>query len=142
TENILVARDRIAEHIARSLAQPYGVIFDNEARDTARKPPDLLTSYECVTRFYLYWRIFRQKEFAGIRDCLERAIEQTPEYAEAFAALSLVSSDAYRFGFSGEWFGGDSRERALTLARRAIDLAPHSARSHHALSLALWLEND
>src|SRR5699024_6450528 len=79
TENTLVARARLAEHIARSLAQPYGVIFDNEARDTARKPPDLLTSYECVTRFYLYWGIFRHKEFAGVRDCLERAVEQNPE---------------------------------------------------------------
>src|SRR5690606_28712513 len=83
TEGILGARDELAEYIARSLAQPYGVIFENRARDTAGRPPGSLNSYECVTRFYLYWRIFRQKEFAGVRDCLERAIAGDPGYAEA-----------------------------------------------------------
>jgi adenylate cyclase len=142
TASILAARDEIANRVARSLAQPYGVIFANQVEDTAGAPPGALTSYECVMRFYLYWRTYRRTEFPGVQACLERAIAADPSYTEAFAALSLVHSDAYRFGFGERALAGDPREMALRLARRAIELAPHSSRGHHALSLALWLTND
>ena len=36
----------------------------------------------------------------------------------------------------------DARQRALTLARRALELAPHSSRAYHALSNALWFGGD
>lgn len=141
-EGILRARDEIAARVARALAQPYGVIFENRARENAGKPPGLLGSYDCVTRFYIYWRTFRREEFRSVRACLEQAIVADPDYAEAFAALSLVSSDAYRFGFGDGVAAGDPRDRAVELAERAIALAPDGARGYHALALAYWLKND
>ena len=42
----------MANSIARTLAQPYGVIFNNIAGDTDGIEPDNLISYDWVIRFY------------------------------------------------------------------------------------------
>lgn len=136
------ARDKVATSVARILAQPYGVIFSNQARDSEDKPAAELTSYECVVRFYSYWRTFRREEYHPVKTCLEEAVSQEPGYAAAHAALALVYLDGYRFGFDGGAIDGDARAKALDLARRAVSLAPDSARGYHALSLAYWLMND
>lgn len=141
-EGILEAREEVANRVARSLAQPYGVIFTNRVTENGGKPPESLTSYDCVTRFYLYWKAFRRAEYQPVRACLEQAIVTDPGYAEAFAALSLIHSDAYRFGFDDGGGSGDARQKALKLARHATALAPDTARGYHALSLAYWLTND
>lgn len=139
---ILKARDEIANRVARSLAQPYGVIFNNRVTENGGKPPGSLTSYGCVTRFYLYWKAFRREEYQPVRACLEQAIVTDPGYAEAFAALSLIHADAYRFGFDDVANPADPLRMAFDLARRAIALAPDTARGYHALSLVYWLSND
>lgn len=140
--DILAARNEVANKVARALAQPYGVIFADQAADSEGRPPAELSSYECVIRFELYWKALRRSEFQPVRACLERVIAGDPGYAEAFAALSLVYSDAYRFGFGEGGLPADPRQTALRLAQKAIELAPDSARAYQALSLALWLLND
>jgi adenylate cyclase len=116
TASILAARDEIANRVARSLAQPYGVIFANQVEDTAGGPPDALTPYDSVMRFHLYWRTYRRTEFSSVQVCLEQAIAVDPSYAEAFAALSPVHSDVNRFGFGERALPSDPREMALRLA--------------------------
>jgi TolB-like protein len=142
TESILAARDDVANQVARSLAQLYGVIFTNRVTESEGKPPRSLTSYDCVIRFYLYWKTYRRESYHPVRTCLEQAIVTDPDYAEAFAVLSLIHSDGYRFGFDDGAVAADPRPQALELARRAIALAPNATRGYHALSLAYWLTND
>jgi adenylate cyclase len=116
--NIVAVRDEVANSIARTLAQPFGVIFSLKAQETEGRPPNDLESYDCVIRYYQYWRSIN------------------PHYAEGIACLSQIYTDAYRFGFDSGLDEDDPRDKALALARRAIDLAPSSSRGHHALSLA------
>lgn len=141
-EDIFRARDDVANRVARSLAQPYGVIFTNRVTETEGKPPEWLSSYDCVVRFYKYWKSYRRDDYPEVRACLEQAVESDPEYAEAYAALSLTYADAYRFEFDSGASASDPRQSALALARRAIELVPDTARGYHALSLAYWLMND
>lgn len=141
-DDIFAVRDEVANRVARTLAQPYGVIFTNKARESEGKPPGTLTSYDCVIQFDRYWRSYRRELYAPARACLEQAIGADPDYADAFASLSLIYSDANRFNFDDGTIGDDPRQRALDLARRAVELAPRSGRSYRALALALWLAND
>lgn len=135
-------RDEVANSVVRSIAEPYGVIFSERARDTEGRPPESLSSYESVLLFYRYWRTFDRTLFWSVRDALERAISRDPDYAEAFACLSQVYSNWLRFGHDPSAAPIDPRERALALARRAVELAPRSSRSHHALALAYWFSGD
>lgn len=136
------ARDDIADEVVRTLAQPYGVIFNEKVRESQGKPPQSLTSYDCVLQFYRYWRAYRRELYEPVRECLEAAIVADPEYAEAFASLAFIYADAYRFGYGNGSFADDPRQEALKLARRAVELAPNSARSYQALHLVYWTLND
>ncbi|GLS29150.1 TolB amino-terminal domain-containing protein [Mesorhizobium albiziae] len=135
-------RDEIANRVAQIIAQPYGIIFTDTAKDSDGDPPSMLSSYSCVLSFYKYWKTFDREMIAPTRDCLERTIRVDPNYAEAFACLSLLYSNAHRFGHSLGPLTFDLRERALELANRAIELAPNSAWSHYARSVAHWFAND
>ena len=140
---ILEIRDEVANQVARTLAQPFGVIFTNRVRETDGLPPEALTSYSCVMRFYQYWRSYRRELHEPVRRCLEQTVQNDPGYAEAFSCLSLVYCDAYRFGFgSGIPVAIDPRRKALALALRAVELAPMASQSHHALGLAYWFAGD
>jgi TolB-like protein len=139
---IIRVRDEVANCVARTLAQPYGIIFNKTARDADAKPPCNLISYDWVIRFYQYARSYDGALFGAVRDGLEQTIIDDPHYAEAFACLSLVFSNALRFGHDVGGMRVDTLKRALSLARRAIALAPNSSRGHHALSLALWFAGD
>lgn len=139
---IIGVRDEVANSVVRSLAQTYGVIFSEQARDVEGRPPVSLSSYESVILFYQYWRTYDPTLFGAVRDALERAIRIDPDYAEAFACLSLIYANWRRFDNNPPAAIRDPLERALRLAQRALELAPHSSRGYHALALACWLSGD
>lgn len=135
-------RDRIADRVARNLAQPYGVIFQKKVQEIEGKPAGSITSYECVLRFYQYWRSYLAELYAPVRECLERAVSEDPAYADAHASLAIVYVDAYRFNFGKADLAFDPMARAHELAKRAVELAPFSAFSYHAMHLVHWLLNN
>ncbi len=51
-------RNELANSVARTLAQPYGIIQCDRAHDAEGAPPESLGSYGSVLRFYRYWRTF------------------------------------------------------------------------------------
>ncbi len=139
---IMCVRDEVANHVVRSLAQPYGVIFSERAREVEGKPPGSLTSYGSVLRFYQYWRTYDRALIRSVRDGLEQAVLRDPDYAEAFACLSLVHLDWLRFGHEPAATAGSLLKRARETALRAVELAPQCSRAHHALALAYWFGGD
>ncbi|WP_137180718.1 hypothetical protein [Roseomonas sp. AR75] len=139
---ILRVRDEVANSVVRSLAQPYGVIFSERAREVEGKPPGSFSSYDSVIRFYQYWRTYDRALIRSVQDGLEQAIRRDPDYAEAFACLSQVHVNLLRFGHEPSRTAADLLKRARDLALRAVELAPHCSRGHHALALAYWFGGD
>jgi adenylate cyclase len=136
------ARDEVAAAVVRHLAQPYGALYAHKAQEVEGKPSGSLTAYDCVIRFYQYWRSYDRAMFAALRDDLEQAIQREPGFADAFACLSLLHVDGHRYGYASQAEARGSLARALALARHAVDLAPLSSRSHHALGMAYWFLGD
>jgi adenylate cyclase len=139
---IIALRDEVANQIARALAQPYGAIQNDRARNVDGSASGTLDSYAAVLLFYAYWRTFDRTMIEAVRVGLERAVAIEPDYFEALACLSLVYSNAYRFRHSFDESAPDLRSRALDLAERAVALAPHSSWARYALGLALWLSGN
>ena len=69
---------------------------------------------------------------AKVRDLLERAVNIDPNYAGAWAMLSIVYGDEVRGGYN---FLAEPPplDRALNAAKTAIELDPTNAAGHHAL---------
>jgi TolB-like protein len=139
---IIALRNEVASRVARALAQPYGAIQSDRARDADGQTPESLGSYAAVLLFYAYWRSFDREMIEAVRVGLERAVMIEPNYPEALACLSLVYSNAVRFRHRINATDPDPLKRAATLAARAVELAPSSSWARYALGLARWFSGN
>ncbi len=139
---LISLRQDIAAQVARTLAQPHGVIHTEEARGSAERPPAALSSYECMLRTRQYWRQLNATLHAQVRSCLERATRTDPLYAEAWAALAMVTVDELRLGFNRTPARPDPVADGLQLATHAVTLAPNTPLPLQALGLAYWLHRE
>ncbi len=103
------------------------------------KPVDQLSPYEALLRGFGYYERVTPEEHAVVRPVLERAVEQAPGDAAAWAMLSMVYGEEHRFGFNAE---PDSLGRSLRAARRAAEAAPSSHFSHLALAQAHYFRKE
>ena len=138
---LVAVRNGLANQIARTIAQPYGIIHTDYAREVGTRPnsPD---GAECVLRFYRYWRTFDQEQLESVRDCLERTIVEAPGDAEAYACLSLVNATVRRFAHLRAGEVDSEGAQVLALARQAVALAPASSLARYALGIAFWFNGD
>ena len=140
--NMIDLQHDIATQVARILVQPHGIIDKAELRDTAGRPPDSLSSYECVLRTREYWRQPNAQQHKQVRACLERAIRIDPDYADAWAALAFIYTDEVRVDFNPSAERPDPAGTALEIARHAVTLAPDSPLPLQALGIAHWLRRE
>lgn len=136
---ILAARDRIAERIVRALAEECHATLAEDPGIQDADEPHRQAPFESLVRFHQYRCSLRLDMFQTAREQLQETILAHPAFAEAFACLSLVHSDGHRFGFAPADL---HRRQAADYARKALELAPKSYRSHHALGIVQWLQGD
>ena len=123
--NIFDLQDEITVAIVNALADPFGgVLALTRLEDTRGRDTDQLDAYECVLRAANYYNILTPEEHFKVRDCLEDAVESDPDYAAALSFLANIYTDEYAFGFNPR---PDSLDRALELARRAVELEPSNS---------------
>ena len=139
--SLMAARHEIAANIARVLGQRYGVIFSH-TRDNTGHPPTDFRHYRAILDFYDYWREFDPSLYEPVRTELEEIVVEDPEFAEAFACLSLLYTNAVRYGYNLTPVVPDALARAAELAQEAIRLAPSSSKAFFAQGLARWFGQD
>ncbi len=142
TADIAAVRDELANSVARTLGQPYGVIFSNVVKDASAALPEQLTSYDLVNKCFEYEQSLAVELFEPAREGLERVIASEPRYAAAFASLSRLYTSAHRYDYDVSHATADPVRRALELARCALRLEPESSAAHRALGMALWFSGD
>lgn len=136
--SLLAIQESIAAQVVRALAPPGGVIEADRVREIVGKPPQNLSSYECVLRFRQYWRKLDSKLFPEVRECLEHAVETDAGYADAWAALGLLYADAHRIQRDSGMPGTEPLPRAIEAAQRAVELAPGAVSGYQALHVVYW----
>ena len=139
-------RQDITVQIARALAQSQGQSYAPAGRDEAAavraRSPKELASYECMLRTRQYWRHLDADLHAQVRACLEQATRADPLYADAWAALAMVTIDEARLGFNPVDAHDDPVGIGLELAKHALVLAPDTPLPLQALGLAHWLRRE
>lgn len=128
---------QIAAHTAQAIALRDGIL-DTEARDAGADAPKHFAGYQKLRDFHDYWRSLDPALFEPLRRDLESAIASDPQFAAAHACLSILYSNAARFGYDPGAGCDAPLDRALELARTAIHLAPTSSRAYHARAVAEW----
>ena len=135
---IFYRQGEIAGLVARSIAQPYGALFNDQIKEIKAKPPEHLTSYECVVVTELYRREEMVGDFPVAHACLARAMRDDPFYSQAYSMRSLLYSDEYRIAFGTDRARQDNRMPALDLAQEAVKIDPNSSTAYLALHTAYW----
>ena len=136
--DLFTIQDDVARKVATAVAQPYGIIQRADQIRTGARPPDDLEAYGCTLRFYDYRAALTEESHAEIRACLERAVATHPDYATAWAMLSVLYLDEDRFGFNPRTGSSTPIQRSLDAARRANRLDPENVRALQALMMALF----
>jgi TolB-like protein/tRNA A-37 threonylcarbamoyl transferase component Bud32 len=138
-DTIFDVQDELVPRIVATVADARGVLCHTMSEALRSKAPNQLTPYEAVLRSFAYLQRIEPVEHALVRAALERSVEQAPANADAWAMLSILCREEYTHNFN---LLPDPIGRALTAARRAIELAPSNSYAFHALASALFFRKE
>ncbi|MGH6743375.1 hypothetical protein [Novosphingobium sp.] len=129
---ILKVQSKIALGVASRLGQPYGVIHETMRQDLENHRDLGMERYFCELEAYEFMRSRREGQLGRVKECLERAVYDKPNYSDAWALLSwmhLYEAQAHGVGDSPE---------ALEAAKRAVAANATNAIGYEYLALALY----
>ena len=136
---IFNVQDEITDRVVATIADPYGILVRSMAAAVRDRSPEELSAKELVLRFCAYWHHIRPDEHARLRSALERMLEREENNAEAWACLARLYSNEHSFRLNPL---PGSVERALTAARRAMEIDPTCQASWEALAEASYFARD
>src|SRR5262245_32804504 len=122
-KDILEFQEETAKRVATIVGQPYGVVFRADLARMAQHPDDV-EAYSCTLAYFAYRAELDPRQHAVVSASLERVVERFPDYATAWALLSLLYLDEDRFGFNPRQDAQPPLGRALDAANRAVHSDP------------------
>jgi len=129
--NMFAIQDDIRDQVAAMIAGETGIIARHQTAAVQARRTDSLVAYECVLIAVAHYDVFTPASHLRARDCLERALEADPDYAEAWAWLTYLYADEDAFEFNPR---PNALDRSLETGLRAVKLDPASAIAHSALA--------
>ena len=137
------AEESIVAALADLLLQGYGFI---RSRDHARHlvSPDGDPRYRCVLEATDSFRSFDPASHRRARTCLEHLTSIDPSFQIGFEFLAAVYTREYQYPLDAGARADEpaALDRALRAARRAVELAPESARAYQMLMIVLYSRRD
>ncbi len=140
-EDRAATEEAIVTELAAVLVQPFGVIRSHShRRHLATGDGD--PRYRCVVEASESFRSFDRDQHVRARICLEQLIAMHPDFVSGFSYLAALYFREFQYGFEGH--GGDRAmlDRALEMARRAIELKPESSRAYQILFGVLFARHE
>lgn len=116
-EAIFEAQDEIARSVTGALAAR---LDDEQLKQARRKPIDNLQAYDCWLRGVACLRHGTLESHAAARKLFERALEVDPEFARAYAGLSLTHFNEWSCQAWDRW--AEKERLAFEYASRAVAL--------------------
>ncbi|MBI3981768.1 MAG: protein kinase [Gemmatimonadetes bacterium] len=138
-ETAFELQDDLVARIVATCGDRFGVLARSISDAVRGRDPGQLGPYEALMRGFGYHHRLTPVEHAEARAALERAVEQAPANADCWAMLSWVYSHEYAHGFNPR---PGSLDRALTAARRAVDIAPSNQLAQQALAVVLFFRKE
>jgi len=137
--NIFEIQEQITGQIVTSIGHSRGAIARIDQERAQRKPPDDLSSYECVLVASAYAYDKSAERHVRARDCLEHAVARNPEYAAAWQWLAFIYTEEHGHRYNRM---PGSLDRALVAARTAVNLDPASAHARWPLAVTYFHRHD
>lgn len=141
-ENIISVQDEIAAEVSATIGDAYGTIMRNSAIDMKRSSTEFMDAYKSMLLFHDYLFELSESSHLKARESLEKAIEIDPHYADAWAGLSFLALDEYRFSFNQKDDQETALERAQQLAEKSISLSSQYSIAWYAMTIIHYHKGD
>lgn len=125
-------QDDLVARVVATCGDRFGVLARSISDAVRDRDPLQLSPYEALMRGFGYHLRLSPDDHAAARDALERVVQQAPSNADCWAMLSWVYSHEFAHGFITRT---DPLDRALSAARRAVDIAPSNQLAMQALAV-------
>ncbi len=116
----------IAERTAGNVASAYGAISRDRLRQSSAIGPRDLSTFEWTVRYYDYQRYETAPVNHTLEEVFTNVTTREPEYAPAWAILSHLILDRWRFGFDRKAQRAIALAQAHEHASRALSIDPTS----------------
>lgn len=133
--NIITVQDEIAGRVSATIGDAYGTIMRNSAIDMKRSSTEFMEAYKSMLLFHDYLFELSQNSHLKARKSLEKAIKIDPHYADAWAGLSFLALDEYRFSFNPKNEKEEALSRAQKLAEKSISLSSQFSIAWYAMTI-------
>lgn len=132
TANLFDIQSEVAQHVVSAIAEPSGVL-SRVGQSQLRSPPtDSVEAYRCVLRGYAYQTIHTVETHLLAKECLEKAVQLDPGYADAWAHLGYIYREEVQHNRNLE---PNALDRAMTAAQTAIELDGANPMARFAMSM-------
>ena len=131
SDDLFAVQSEIIETIVATLAFQVDTV---ERERVLRKDTGSLAAYDYYLLGQKAFFVFTKESLTEARGLYEKAIELDPNYAHAYANLSVVHGFLHSYNWTEDT--DHSLEIALEMARKAVALSPDDYFSHWALAKA------
>jgi adenylate cyclase len=138
-DNIIALQEEIARQVAARIGSVYGIIPRTLSRESRRKPPESLETYEAFLRFYHHITIMSPQTFAEALSVLEQAVRWEPESGFAWSLLAFLYGQSYSLQLAPI---ESPLEQALAAAQKGADLEPENQIARTALAHVHFFSNN
>jgi adenylate cyclase len=131
-----------AGSIASQLASPYGIIQNLEQERMTNSDDPSTRAYRCTLDYYAYCNHKTDEGRGKVRTCLERTVKDNPNDSTAWAYLSWIYGDEYRYAKVKSVNGVPPQQASLQAAEKSVSIDPKNPRSHQYFSIAAVLNKN
>jgi hypothetical protein len=118
-DKLIALQEEIAQILAAKIGSEYGIIPRNLSKESRKKPPESLDTYEAFLQFYNHINVLTHETFEEALRALELAVTREPECGLAWSQLAQLYGLNYTLQFSPL---DTSLEKALVFAKKGVSL--------------------
>jgi adenylate cyclase len=118
-DKLIALQEEMAQSVAAKIGSEYGIIPRNLSKESRKKPPESLDTYEAFLRFYHHVNILTTETFEETLRALEKAVTREPECGLAWSLLAHLYFMNYTLQFSPL---KTPLEKALGFAKKGVSL--------------------
>jgi adenylate cyclase len=137
-DSLITLQEEIARQVVARIGSQYGVIPRTLSRESRKKPPESLETYEGFLRFYHHTTILSPQTFSETLEVLEHAVTRDPESGLAWSLLAFLCCQNYTLQFSPV---ESTLEQALVFAQKGAALEPENQMARAALAHVHFFRN-
>jgi adenylate cyclase len=137
--SLIALQEEIAQKVAAKTGSVYGIIPRTLSRESRRKPPEALETYEAFLRFYHHLTVLNPETFAESLSTLEQAVRRDQESGLAWSLLAFLYAQCYSLQFM---LMESPLEKTLAVAQKGVLLEPKTQMARVGLAQAYFFRNE